>query len=603
MPRFVKKLAKLFSVLSLTGVVALLSAGVASATPGDLDMSFGTNGVATVNNIAVFYSVVVQADGKIVAAGSGGCSPVTCGSSLPFLVRFNPDGSLDNTFGVGGITAVADHDVRTKLPLATQSDGKLLTGLPFLTRFSSEGVFETDFARNAPSGESPSTAIAVQNDGKILFALDGLLQRYNADGTYDTSFGNNGIVATSPYKSLTLYSDGKISGVSCQIGGSIVGRHNPDGSFDTGFDENGSLFIPYDNPQGSCSVNAQLDGKVIVTNTRDVQTSPHIEIRRFNADGTVDFGFGLAGMVATPGSAEASALQNDGKILVVGKSSEDIFLARFLADGNADTQFGNNGEVLTGGDQISAFAHGMTLQPDGKIIVAGQWSDGVAQTGGAALLRYDSPAAVPTPAGSNINVAFPSGISVTFAEVTNAGFTSVGTSANGPTPPAGFQLGSGALYYDIQTTATYTAPITLCFQYDTIAFPDPNLAQLFHYENGAWVDITTSNDTTNLVICGTSTSLSPFAVFKKQSDPAAFIQNLKAQVTGLQLKQGLTKELVAKLEAAQKALESGNPTKACKRMASFIKEVQAKTGKGITAAQAEQLVAGANQVRSVLGCQ
>src|SRR6266404_2156203 len=96
-------------------VLALaLGAGArtAAAAPGDLDTSFGVGGLVVVPSIGVFERVAVQPGGKIVAAGSSGCSPVFCGSSVPFLVRFDSSGNLDGSFGAGGIISVANFDVR-----------------------------------------------------------------------------------------------------------------------------------------------------------------------------------------------------------------------------------------------------------------------------------------------------------------------------------------------------------------------------------------------------------------------------------------------------------------------------------------------------------
>ncbi|MHB8696737.1 MAG: NHL repeat-containing protein, partial [Sulfuricaulis sp.] len=116
-----------------------------------------------------------------------------------------------------------------------------------------------------------------------------------------------------------------------------------------------------------------------------------------------------------------------------------------------------------------------------------------------------------TSVGSNVAVTYGVG-TITYAGVSVSGDTSVIASPTGPTPPAGFQLGSPAIYYNVATSATYSGLITECFQYSATTFANPSLAQLFHYEGGAWVNVTTSNDTVNYILCGQTTSLSPFAM-------------------------------------------------------------------------------------------
>jgi len=107
----------------------------------------------------------------------------------------------------------------------------------------------------------------------------------------------------------------------------------------------------------------------------------------FGGDGTVvtDFGSG------SYDQATALALQPDGKIVAAGSStasgSQDFALARYLPTGTLDISFGGDGKVLTDfGSGSEAFAVAMTLQPDGKIVVAGRCTAG--GTSAFALARY-----------------------------------------------------------------------------------------------------------------------------------------------------------------------------------------------------------------------
>ena len=125
-----------------------------------------------------------------------------------------------------------------------------------------------------------------------------------------------------------------------------------------------------------------------------------------------------------------------------------------------------------------------------------------------------------TPTGSNIGVQpvdSTGPVIMNFSEVSQAGTTNLTTSNTGPTPPVGFQLGDPATYYDLTTTAVYSGSITLCINYTGINFTDESSLRLFHFEGGQWVDVTTSLDTGGHRICGSVTSLSPFAIFEPGS--------------------------------------------------------------------------------------
>ena len=125
-----------------------------------------------------------------------------------------------------------------------------------------------------------------------------------------------------------------------------------------------------------------------------------------------------------------------------------------------------------------------------------------------------------TPVGSEIPVVPATSpgvvtqpVSLTFSNVDSPGATTLTTSSTPPAPlPAGYQVGGSPIYFDLETAATYTGPITVCSSYAGITLVPTNL---LHYENGAWVDITTSVDTTSQTICGTTTSLSPFVLVTK----------------------------------------------------------------------------------------
>jgi alpha-tubulin suppressor-like RCC1 family protein len=125
-----------------------------------------------------------------------------------------------------------------------------------------------------------------------------------------------------------------------------------------------------------------------------------------------------------------------------------------------------------------------------------------------------------TPPGEDVSVqpidpgTGASPVTVTFSEVTEGGETTVTSSPTGPPPPGGFRVGQPPVFYDLSTTATFSGAVEVCFSYAGQSFGNESNLKLFHFEGG-WVDVTTSLDTVNDVICGTVTVLSPFAVFEE----------------------------------------------------------------------------------------
>ena len=143
---------------------------------------------------------------------------------------------------------------------------------------------------------------------------------------------------------------------------------------------------------------------------------------------------------------------------------------------------------------------------------------------GSALLRITVLTPLTTAVGNDVVVtpgATPGGepvpVTITFETVTQSGVTAMAaidpaTVAAAQHLPPGFSLGEPPVYYDIQTTALFSGPVTVCFNYAGSSFS--GFPRLLHYEAAlaTWVDITTSADTSASVVCGLTASFSPFAV-------------------------------------------------------------------------------------------
>ena len=127
-----------------------------------------------------------------------------------------------------------------------------------------------------------------------------------------------------------------------------------------------------------------------------------------------------------------------------------------------------------------------------------------------------------TQPGTNVNVNLGSGSTITFDNVTTAGYTSMTTSNTGSPPPNGFTIipSSNPTHYEITTTATFTGNIKICIQYDDTGLTATQEAalKLKVYENSQWVDITISLDTNANIICGEVNHLSEFAIMLPSSN-------------------------------------------------------------------------------------
>jgi CARDB len=194
----------------------------------------------------------------------------------------------------------------------------------------------------------------------------------------------------------------------------------------------------------------------------------------------------------------------------------------------------NGGVVNNGAGHLSGYAWGenigwinfdptwggVTIDPVTGIFSGYAWGENVgwinfAPPGGGVTTSWRAN----TLTGNNISVSLGIGTTVTFSNVSSSGETTVTESSTGPTPPVGFQAGNPPTYYDVSTTATYVGPVTVCFPYDPVQYSDPTTLRLLHYENNVWIDVTTSTDIVDHIICGQVDSFSIFLIaMASQSD-------------------------------------------------------------------------------------
>lgn len=190
-------------------------------------------------------------------------------------------------------------------------------------------------------------------------------------------------------------------------------------------------------------------------------------------------------------------------------------------------------------------------------------------------------------------------ISLTFDTVSGEGETTVTITDDGPPPPGGFGVigETGSTYIEIETTATFDGLVEVCIDYSLFELAVPAASLAFaHFVDGEWVDITSSNDLVNMILCGLTSSFSFFAIFAVE-DPLAVLDGLDAAVAALDAKKGTIKSLQSKLKTARKKLTDGNPNTdvaaASVLMNAFVNNVEARRGKDISDADADALIASA----------
>jgi len=317
---------------------------------------------------AYAYATAFQSNGQVVVVGKDGI-----GLSETALARYNPDGSLDPSFG--GTGGVVTH---------------------------------------ALDGFNYATGVAVQSNGQIVVVGYGLdpvaipnfifVARYNADGSLDPSFGNGGItrdpfggsVGTTPV--VAVQNDGEIVIADYSASGGInevmVAGYTPAGTLDPAFGSAGTTALLIESHDTVSAVAIQPDGKIVVAGTDSNGVHAHPFVARFLANGNLDPSFnsvGYSSIDTLPGNnyGYSVAVQPDGKFLIAGSFG----LLRLTPNGSLDTTFNGTGLVTTkSGSTPVVPLSAVVVEPDGKILVAGSASNGT--NSDFVFIRYTASGAV-----------------------------------------------------------------------------------------------------------------------------------------------------------------------------------------------------------------
>jgi uncharacterized delta-60 repeat protein len=395
-----------------------------------LDPSFGEGGkVSTVvssrsNAPPDVAAVQIQKDGKIVVTGT----LYDDTNNYAMLLRYNPDGSLDTTFGVSGIVTNIYGQYTRANAMLIQPDGRIVIGGQSganvaVARYTTNGILDSSFAGagfvvTPANGGAAVYGLTVQSDGKIIGAgtggFDVALIRYTTSGALDTTFGPDhtgkvfthigapGVsssataVAIEPGDNIQTLDRIVIAGNTEAIGPwnkFLLARYKLDGSLDSTLAGAGTLIDSFTSGNNLASA-LLIQGtgtearKIIVTGSFDTGGSDYdFGTIRYNDNGALDLSFGAGGKITTSFGtnldlASGMSFVGTNKFLIVGSTTvndqnSDFAVARYnLSNGSLDTSFDADGklteDIADRPSQVGAIA----IQTDGKIVLAGSAENG-----------------------------------------------------------------------------------------------------------------------------------------------------------------------------------------------------------------------------------
>jgi uncharacterized delta-60 repeat protein len=405
--------------------------------PSFLDTTFGTGGVVFTDfgDRDRATALKIDSTGRLVVAGE---IATPDGSDWDMgVVRYNTNGGLDTSFGMGGkVTTGVTGNTEFVNDVTIDNNGKILsTGVTFgfpwdyiTARFNTDGTPDSGFGTNGVVltdfgvYDDTAKAVAVDSNNKIvvagtvltdLFDVSGSydfgLARYNPNGSLDSTFGNiieaPGLVVTDfgetyeEAKDMVLTSTGitVVGDHRVDVGGPndstdlIIARYTSStGLLDPSFGSGGKVITDFAGVREYAN-SAVIDSsnKLIVVGSIDdnpdiFTAEQDILLVRYNTDGSLDTTFGSGGKVATDiggvvEEATAVSIDSNGRIVVVGNTNVSIcgriFVARYNPNGTLDNSFGINGKYIPNFSSCNEVAYDLAIDSNGKLVVAGYISN------------------------------------------------------------------------------------------------------------------------------------------------------------------------------------------------------------------------------------
>jgi uncharacterized delta-60 repeat protein len=401
-------------------LLALAFVGPALAGTGDLDPTFGTGG-STVTPLGFGFpgaAVLRQSTGKIVVAGSTGTSGTPADDMA--VVRYDAAGSVDSTFGTGGVAtvdfsprftgvqgaALQVDDAIVVVGIGSDVANALVNPALLVARLDADGGLDPTFGTGGRVVVAnlglEMRDVALLPDGRILLAGSQNLRfaavRLEADGDPDPTFGTGGIASTTVCcgaAAVALLPTGESLLAGTTQDDALVMRLDADGAPDAGFGVGGTVALEFaaGDRAAASAITALGDGRIVVAGsgffTGGAYFVSHHGVARLTAGGALDPTFGTGGTVAVPtgfqgvfevpsstGGAVALVVEPSGRLLVLGVAAfgppfaPQLELLRFEPDGALDRTFGYGGRTFTRLLDVT-FPGAILLQPDGRPVVAG----------------------------------------------------------------------------------------------------------------------------------------------------------------------------------------------------------------------------------------
>jgi uncharacterized delta-60 repeat protein len=391
------QMKKTFIFFAFLGLPFMLFA----QTQGSLDVTFGTNGkvvtaVTSLNDKS--KDLLVQPDGKIIVGGE--VSIVFGDTVYMALIRYNSNGSIDNSFGVNGkvFTGFANGVCGIRA-LALQSDGKIVA----------VGYFN-------------------KKNNFVSIDIDFAVVRYNANGTLDTSFDGDGRVTTDFNSvvdiayALAIQTDGKIvvagdsrQGLKMQ---SVMARYNGNGSLDLSFNATGKVFttLMSDNTNQFYTITLLADNNILLGRRFYSDSGQYLlvgtEMQKFSTDGILDVSFAYRGRLSEVAQSPIHKVLRSGKILIASMlfnpiEGTSIQLLRYNSNGNKDSTYGNQGIIVSRFPNPAVSVTDFIEQKDGRIAVLARFSTFVpGEPDSFGLVRYNYDGSLDKTFGTNGKAAF-----------------------------------------------------------------------------------------------------------------------------------------------------------------------------------------------------
>ena len=370
------------SVLLVVTAAVTVAVQPASATPGRLDPAFSHDGIATAFGAGSVATAVATDDrGRSVVVG------YTVDAHVDVAVaRFRPDGTLDPSFnGDGRVRMSFGADAALAFDVAVAGDN----GLAIVNFGKQEAANAVSFA--------PSGAIDIGGYVSNGVTMRSAIARLRPDGTLDPAFAGDGrqilnlSAGAEQVNDLVVLPGGDVVAGGYAEFGTLprfaIFRVHGNGDLATGFGHAGVT-------RTDLGPGAEIANAIAVTGTGgfvlagSAANGGHADwgIVRYTPKGLPDPTFGNGGVVILGWSAapeRADDLVRVGaKLLVAGRihraSTDDVGVVRLRADGRVDPTFATKGVARIDVAGATDAAHGIALQPNGKIVAAGEtWKKGI----------------------------------------------------------------------------------------------------------------------------------------------------------------------------------------------------------------------------------